>query len=404
MTAKQRIVVLYGGRADEHPISCISAAGVLKAIDRERFEPIPVGITREGLWLVGGEDPRGWDLGGEHLPEVTVSAEARPVLLDIARGADGFYAGSHAELLARVSAVSDSPVVSFAGAEVPDDQRQALTSLGHIDAAFPVLHGPFGEDGTVQGLLEMMGVPYVGCGVFASAACMDKHFTKILLQAAGIPVAPGITVDARTLAGGESIEASGDELVGLVREAGLRYPVFVKPSRAGSSFGVVKVESENAKDLAQALFEASRHDWRVLIEEGIAAREIECAVFDPVEGQEPQTAWPGEIVLDKPADDAFYDFDSKYMDSAASHVEVPAKLPEETLQAVRQTAARAFQAVDGRGLSRVDCFVLPDGQVMVNEINTMPGFTPISMYPKAWEATGLPYSRLITQLIDGVLS
>ncbi|RBP99730.1 D-alanine--D-alanine ligase family protein [Bifidobacterium xylocopae] len=395
---KQRVAVLYGGRADEHPISCVSAAGVLNAMDRDRFDPLPIGITREGLWIVGGDDPRGWDLGGSDLPEVTVTEASRPVLLDIAEGADGFYAGDHADLDKGQSGPSRPPLVGSAAG-----RGQSLESLGHIDAVFPVLHGPFGEDGTVQGLLEMMGVPYIGCGVFASAVCMDKHFTKIVLQAAGIPVAPGITVDARTLAGGESIEASGDELVGLVREAGLRYPVFVKPSRAGSSFGVTKVEAENAKDLARALFEASRHDWRVLIEEGIQAREIECAVFDPVEGEGPQTAWPGEIVLDRPADDAFYDFDSKYMDAAASHVEVPAKLPEATLETVRQTAARAFRAVDGRGLSRVDCFVLPDGRVMVNEINTMPGFTPISMYPKAWEATGLSYSDLITQLITGIL-
>ncbi|AKV55960.1 D-alanine--D-alanine ligase family protein [Bifidobacterium actinocoloniiforme] len=396
MASKRRVAVLYGGRADEHPISCVSAAGVLNAIDRDRFEPAPIGITRDGVWTVGGEDPRQWNLGGPELPEVLVRETSRPVLLDIAEGADGFYAGAHEDLEA-ASRASRPPVLG-SGAN-----GRSLEPLGHIDAVFPVLHGPFGEDGTVQGLLDMMGLPYIGCGVFASSACMDKHFTKILLRAAGIPVAPGITVDSRTLAGGESIEAAGDELVGLVREANLTYPVFVKPSRAGSSFGVTKVEHENAKDLARALFEASRHDWRVLIEQGIEAREIECAVLNPVDGEEPWTAWPGEIVLDKPADDAFYDFDSKYMDAAASHVEVPAKLDEDVLQRVRRTAARAFKAVDGRGLSRVDCFVLPDGQVLVNEINTMPGFTPISMYPKAWEATGVSYTDLITQLIEGVL-
>ncbi|BDR54151.1 D-alanine--D-alanine ligase [Bombiscardovia apis] len=393
--AKQRIVVLYGGRADEHSISCISAAGVLRAIDRDRFEPIPVGITRLGTWIVDGEDPRNWELSGDSLPQVSITPSARPVVIDLAQGADGFYAGVHEELSDGEAGAEQLPTLG--------QETRSLTSLGHIDAVFPVLHGPYGEDGTVQGLLEMMGLPYVGCGVFASAACMDKHFTKIVLSAAGIPVAPGITVDARTLAGGESIEAAGDELVGLVREAGLTYPVFVKPSRAGSSFGVTKVESENAKDLARALFEASRHDWRVLIEQGITAREIECAVFDPVAGQEPQTSWPGEIVLDRPADDAFYDFDSKYMDAQASHVEVPANLPDETLQLVRQTAARAFTAMDCHGLSRVDSFVLPDGSIMVNEINTMPGFTPISMYPKAWETTGIAYVDIITQLIEGVL-
>ncbi|OZG50692.1 D-alanine--D-alanine ligase family protein [Bombiscardovia coagulans] len=397
---KQRVVILYGGQADEHPISCISAAGVLKAIDRERFEPIPVGITRDGIWIVNGEDPRNWDLGSGELPEVRLSEHSQPLVLDIARSGDGFYAGSHETLVA----AAERPA-GYRAALSPQElhaEGASLTSLGHIDAVFPVLHGPYGEDGSVQGLLEVMGVPYVGCSVLASAVCMDKHFTKVLLKSAGIPVAPGITVDARTVACGESIEAAGDELVGLVRKAGLKYPVFVKPSRAGSSFGVTKVGEENAKDLAHALFEASQHDWRVLIEEGIEAREVECAVFNPVEGEQPQTSWPGEIVLDKPSDEAFYDFDSKYMDLTAAHVEVPAQLPEETLQKVRHIAAKAFQVVDGRGLSRVDCYVLPDGQIMVNEINTMPGFTPISMYRQAWEATGISYSDLITQLIEGV--
>ena len=195
-------------------------------------------------------------------------------------------------------------------------------------------------------------------------------------------------------------------MISQVREAGLGYPLFVKPSRAGSSFGVTKVEHEgDAAELAAAVFEASHHDWKVLIEQGIDAREIECAVFAPKPGEQPRASWPGEIVLDRRDDgeDQFYDFDSKYMDAQASHVEVPAKLPAETLELVRSTAIKAFKAVDGAGLSRVDTFVTKDGSVMVNEINTMPGFTPISMYPKAWAATGLPYGELISQLIDGVL-
>lgn len=376
---KKRIVVLYGGRADEHSISCVSAAGVLKAIDRERYEPIPVGITRDGRWETGGEDPRQWGLSGGDLPSVRMGEGSRPVLLDISAGCDGWYLGGPA----------DGP-----------------ESLGHIDAVFPVLHGPYGEDGTVQGLLEMMGVPYVGCGVFASAACMDKHYTKILLEEAGLPVAPGITVDTRLLGeGAGSVSEAGQDLLAQVEAAGLAYPVFVKPSRAGSSFGVTKVDGADAASLASAVQEAARHDWRVLVEEGVEGREIECAVLCPRAGQEPRTAWPGEVVLDRPEDDdAFYDFDSKYMDSTASHVEVPADLPDETLQGVRRTAARAFQAVDGAGLSRVDCFVTPDGRVIVNEINTMPGFTPISMYPKAWQATGLTYTDLISELIEGVLA
>ena len=376
--AKQRIVVMYGGKADEHSISCISAAGVLRALDTDKFEAIEVGITKNGEWIVGGEDPRKWNMS-EGLPMVEKTDSSKDVVLDVALGQDGFFARE-------------------------DDGT--LTSLGHVDAVLPVLHGPYGEDGTIQGLFEMMNVPYVGCGVLASAACMDKHYTKVLLAAAGIPVAPGITLDVRDYDAASEFAAEADEMLAAVQQAGLQYPLFVKPSRAGSSFGVTKVEHEgDAAELAAAVFEASHHDWRVLVEQGIDAREIECAVLCPKAGEAPQASWPGEIVLDKRAegDDQFYDFDSKYVNSDASHVEVPASLPEGTLNRVRETAKKAFIAVDGAGLSRVDTFVTADGEVMVNEINTMPGFTPISMYPKAWEATGVSYTNLITMLIEGVL-
>lgn len=376
--AKKRIVVMYGGKADEHSISCISAASALRALDTDKFEAIPVGITKDGKWIVNGENPLGWSLN-EGLPTVEKTLGAKDVVLEVALGQDGFFARE-------------------------DDGT--LTPFGHVDAVFPVLHGPYGEDGTIQGLFEMMGVPYVGCGVLASAACMDKHYTKVLLAAAGIPVAPGITLDARSFDKASEFKTDADAIMAQVSEAGLQYPLFVKPSRAGSSFGVTKVEHEgDAAELAAAVYEASRHDWRILVEQGIDAREIECAVLCPKAGEAPQASWPGEIVLDKRAegDDQFYDFDSKYMDAAASHVEVPANLPEETLNLVRETAKKAFVAVDGAGLSRVDTFVTKDGKVMVNEINTMPGFTSISMYPKAWEATGVRYTDLITMLIEGVL-
>lgn len=376
--AKKRIVVMYGGKADEHSISCISAASALRALDTDKFEAIPVGITKDCKWIVNGENPLGWSLD-EGLPTVEKTPGAKDVVLEVALGQDGFFARE-------------------------DDGT--LTPFGHVDAVFPVLHGPYGEDGTIQGLFEMMGVPYVGCGVLASAACMDKHYTKVLLAAAGIPVAPGITLDARSFDKASEFKTDADAIMAQVSEAGLQYPLFVKPSRAGSSFGVTKVEHEgDAAELAAAVYEASHHDWRILVEQGIDAREIECAVLCPKAGEAPQASWPGEIVLDKRAegDDQFYDFDSKYMDAAASHVEVPANLPEETLNLVRETAKKAFVAVDGAGLSRVDTFVTKDGKVMVNEINTMPGFTSISMYPKAWEATGVRYTDLITMLIEGVL-
>ena len=386
--AKKRVVVLYGGRADEHSISCISTAGVLGAMDTERFEPIPVGITKDGKWIINGEDPRGWNLDGGELPTVKITPESRPVMLDPSRGQDGFFIGEPSHINSADSGFGTS-FVSMSDPEM----HHVLTSLGHVDAVLPVLHGPYGEDGTVQGLLEMMGVPYVGCGVFASAACMDKHYTKVVLDAAGIPTAPGVTVDARNF--------TAADVLAEIEDAGLAYPLFVKPSRAGSSFGVTKVEKADDREtqqdrLAAAIATAGEHDWKVLVEQGIDGREIECAVLCPKAGDEPEASWPGEIVLDHQNDDQFYDFDSKYMDASASHVEVPANLPVSVLEDVRDVARRAFKAVDGAGLSRVDTFVTPDGTVMVNEINTMPGFTPISMYPKAWDATGVSYTELIT--------
>ena len=379
--SKMNIAVFFGSRSCEHDVSIVSALQCIEATKAAGFNVTPVYISRDGLWYTG-----------EPLENIETFREFNPmtkgitrVTLDVTANAGDLWAWppQRAGLFAKVPA-----------------------PLCHIDCVIPVFHGWHGEDGTIQGLLEMMDVPYVGCGVLASAACMDKHYTKVLLAAAGIPVAPGITVDARGFDAASRFAADADGLLARVEEAGLAYPLFVKPSRAGSSFGVTKVEhAGDAAELAAAVFEASHHDWRILIEQGIDAREIECAVLCPKAGSEPQASWPGEIVLDKrnSGDDQFYDFDSKYMDSSASHVEVPANLPQETLQQVRETAVKAFKAVDGAGLSRVDTFVTPDGEVMVNEINTMPGFTPISMYPKAWEATGIGYTELITKLIDGVL-
>lgn len=389
--AKKRVVVLYGGRADEHSISCISTAGVLGAMDTERFEPIPVGITKDGKWIINGEDPRGWNLDGGELPTVKITPESRPVMLDPSRGQDGFFIGEPSHINSADSGFGTS-FVSMSDPEM----HHVLTSLGHVDAVLPVLHGPYGEDGTVQGLLEMMGVPYVGCGVFASAACMDKHYTKVVLDAAGIPTAPGVTVDARNF--------TAADVLAEIEDAGLTYPLFVKPSRAGSSFGVTKVEKADDREtqqdrLAAAIATAGEHDWKVLAEQGIDGREIECAVLCPKAGDEPEASWPGEIVLDHQNDDQFYDFDSKYMDASASHVEVPANLPVSVLEDVRDVARRAFKAVDGAGLSRVDTFVTPDGTVMVNEINTMPGFTAISMYPMLWEARGCDKKQLVEDLI-----
>lgn len=379
--SKYRVMVLYGGKADEHSISCISTAGVLSAIDESQFDIVRVAITKQGEWIVGSQDPREFHLEDGKLPIITKTEDCKDVVFDPALGKSGFLVREH---------------------------DGTLTSLGNIDVVFPVLHGPQGEDGTLQGLLEMMGVPYVGCGVLASAACMDKYYAKQLFEAAGISVAPGIAFDTRAYRDDVDNQFAqyAQTILSAVQDAGLQFPVFVKPSRAGSSFGVTKVEVADPTCLAKAVCDASEHDWRVLVEQGIEAREIECAVLAAHDGDEPMVSLPGEIVLDRrdAGEDQFYDFDSKYMDTQASHVEVPADLPQETLQRVREVALTAFKAVDGRGLSRVDSFVTPEGKIIVNEINTMPGFTPISMYPKAWQASGIDYRELITRLIRGVIA
>ena len=396
---KKRVIVLFGGRADEHSISCISAGSLLRAIDRDRFEPIPVAIAKEGQWVLPDVDPRGWNLGDGAMPEVNMTDGSRPVMIDMAKGADGFFALLPGDNKAGSAAIGVGVSGDMTAGDVEDTDCEWL---GHIDAVFPVLHGEYGEDGAVQGLLETLGVPYVGCGVLASAVCMDKHFTKILLRAAGIAVTPGVTFDARPFDQSSRFEANAGEILDTVAAAGLRYPLFVKPAWGGSSFGVTKVERQ--EDLVAAVYAAYPYSWRILVEQGIEGREIECAVLSTNPLAEPRTAWPGEIVLDhkRSEGDEFYDFDAKYTDSSASHVEVPAKLPTEMLQKVRDVAARAFKAVDGAGLMRVDTFVQEDGTVMVNEINTMPGFTSISMYPKAWAASGIEYQKVITELIDSV--
>ncbi|MCF0237340.1 MAG: D-alanine--D-alanine ligase [Sphaerochaetaceae bacterium] len=311
MVDKKNILVLFGGKADEHSISCISASGVLNAMDTEKFNPIPVGITKEGQWVLGGEDPRVWSLDAAKksgkMPEVKPTENSLGVILDPSSEGNGF---------------------------LTVDMNGMMKSIGHIDAVFPVLHGPYGEDGTVQGLLEMMNVPYVGCGVLASAACMDKHYTKEILCEAGIPVAQGFTIDAR-----HEEQTDGVWLLQRVQDEELEYPLYVKPSRAGSSYGVTRVDRADSNQqqcaaLEAAVREASEHDWRILIEQGVNGREIECAVLAPRQGELPRTSLPGEIVIDAHNTTDFYDFDSKYMDDQASHVEVPAALPEEILKKV----------------------------------------------------------------------
>ena len=356
---RPRVLLLFGGRSSEHPISCVTAAGVLHAADRQRWDVVPVGVARSGLWSHDELDVASFRLDGDALPEVPepeapVSLRALPDGTVELTAADG-------------------------------------SSLGPVDVVFPLLHGPWGEDGTLQGMFESLGLPYVGCGVLASAVGMDKHFMKVAFQAAGLEVGPWETITARDWA--------RDPEAALARAGALAYPLFVKPARAGSSFGITRVTEPAG--LRAAVEEARRFDPKVVVEAGIVGREIECAVLDGHGSAAPRASLPGEIVVaHDEGETQFYDFESKYQDTGSTQLSCPAELPEEEIERLRALAIRAFEAVDGSGLGRCDFFFTPDGRWVVNEINTMPGFTPISMYPAMWERTGLSYDDLISELLD----
>jgi D-alanine-D-alanine ligase len=357
---KPRVAIVFGGRSGEHAISCITAAGVIREIDRTRYEVVPIGITPTGRWVLAPDDPKRWDLDGVDLPRVEAD-DGPGVLVPL-------EVGEH-EL-------------------VRTEPGGGAGELGHVDVVFPLLHGPFGEDGTIQGLLELAGLPYVGSGVFASAASMDKHYMKILLEGAGLPVGPHLIVRPRDW------ERHADRVREAVSELG--WPVFVKPARAGSSIGITKVAEED--DLDAAIEAARRHDPKVIVEAMIAGREIECAVLESPEGGPPATSLPGEIEI--LGGHEFYDFQAKYLDEASVRLTCPADLPPDVVRRVRELSARTFEALGCEGLARVDFFVQADGAVVVNELNTMPGFTPFSMYPRLWAATGLPYPDLVDRLIQ----
>ncbi|HTN59790.1 MAG TPA: D-alanine--D-alanine ligase family protein [Protaetiibacter sp.] len=351
-----RVALLFGGRSSEHGISCATAAGVLTAIDRERFEVVPIGITRAGAWTLQPDDAELFALRAE-LPEVVDN-------------------GTRVRL----------PDAATSRAFTLVDADGAESSLGDIDVVFPILHGRFGEDGTVQGELDLLDVPYVGNGVLASALAMDKHMTKSVLVSAGVEVAPWVSLTRARWSGQRELFER--------RIRGLGMPVFVKPSRAGSSVGVTKVTDEAELDAAIEL--AFAEDTTVLVEAAIVGREVECAVLEGRDGGEPRVSVAGEIVV---TGRDFYDFDAKYLDPDAAQLICPASLGDGELREMQRIAARSFEAIGGAGLARVD-FFLTDAGFVVNEINTMPGFTPISMFPSCWQASGVSYPELITELIE----
>ena len=354
-----RVALLFGGRSSEHSISCATAGGVLGAIDRSRYEVIPIGITHDGAWTLQDADVVAQFALGQ-------DAAALPEVVD--NGTRVHLPESAATRQFTVTA-SDGTV----------------QSLGEVDVAFPILHGPFGEDGTIQGALELVGLPYVGNGVLSSALGMDKHFTKTVLEGAGVTVAPWVTVSRADLAANRDLW--------LRRMRGLDLPVFVKPARAGSSVGVTKVTSWD--ELDAALDTAFLEDHRVLVEAAIVGREVECAVLQGRDGAAPRVSVAGEIVI---TGREFYDFDAKYLGAPGIELVCPADLKDQELAELQRIAARSFDAIGGAGLARVDFFFTGSGFV-VNEINTMPGFTPISMFPACWLASGLSYPELIDELI-----
>jgi D-alanine-D-alanine ligase len=359
---KPRVAVVFGGRSTEHGVSCVSAGSVLAAIDRDRYDVVPVGISREGRWVLAADEPEKLAITGGELPGVEESGAAVVLAGD----------PTHRGLLVQEPG------------SVPQE-------LGEVDVVLPLLHGPYGEDGTVQGLLELAGVPYVGSGVFASAAAMDKGHMKTLLQGAGLPVGPYAVVTARAW---DSDKAAVRESV-----ASLGFPVFVKPARAGSSVGITKVHGPG--ELDEAVEEARRHDLRVVVEAGVEGREIECGVLEGRDGAAPEASLPGEIVVG--GGHEFYDFAAKYLPDEGTDLVVPADLPDDVVRQVQDLAVRAFEALSCEGLARVDFFLTPTG-LLVNEVNTMPGFTPVSMFPLMWRASGLDYPALVERLVETALA
>jgi len=387
---KPRVAVVFGGRSSEHAISCVSAGSVLRAIDRDRYDVVPIGIGVDGRWVLAADDPDRMVITEGVLPSVDPA------------GSSVLLAG---DPTARHLVISDP-------GQVPGE-------LGQVDVVFPVLHGPYGEDGTIQGLLELAGVPYVGSGVLSSAVSMDKAAMKVMLAGAGLPVGPHLVISGRDWpdhrqpdgpAAGAGQPASAPptspaapQILDQVRRQ-LTLPVFVKPARAGSSVGITKVK--DWADLEAAVDTARQFDPKVVVEQAVEGREIECGVLETLDGSGVETSVCAEIVL--PSSREFYDFDAKYLsdsdpDTDSTTLVVPADLPVEVSREVRAMAVDAFRALECEGFARVDFFVGPQGTVTVNEVNTIPGFTPVSMFPLMWAATGVDYPTLVDRLIGSAL-
>ena len=367
---KIRVAVVFGGRSTEHAVSCASAGLVLSVIDHDRYEVLPIGIATDGRWVLTSGDPARLALTSGTLPTVESVATPGTEVVPRTSGRDG----------------GGGPLEVHAPGSVPRD-------LGEVDVVLPLLHGTYGEDGALQGLLEMTGTAYAGAGVFASAAGMDKEYMKLIMAARGLPVGRHVVVRDRDWTSGlPERKRVLDEI------AELGWPVFVKPARGGSSIGITRVAGP--ADLEEAIEAARVHDLKVIAEAAVAGMEVECAVLEGVDGGPPEASVPGQVVIDE--DSAFYDFEAKYLASGTTMV-IPAPIPAAAAQEVRRLACLAFEAISCEGLARVDFFYTPAGTVVFNEINTMPGMTPASGFPMMWAASGLPLPQLIDRIITTAL-
>ncbi|MFD3512169.1 D-alanine--D-alanine ligase family protein [Streptomyces sp. NPDC058657] len=363
---KPRVAVVFGGRSSEHGISIVTAGAIMQAIDREKYDVLPIGITTDGRWVLTADAP----------DRMAITDRRMPDMEQIVESADGSVV---------LSADPASREVLY------HEPGSVPKALGEVDVVFPMLHGPYGEDGTLQGLLELSGVPYVGSGVLASAVGQDKEYMKRVFLSFGLPVGPYEVIRPREWAADPA--AARKRIVDFAGEHG--WPLFVKPARGGSSMGITKVSDLSGLD--EAIAEAQRHDPKVLVESLLTGREIECGVLEFEDG--PRASVPAEIPPVSAHD--FYDFEAKYIDSAAGIV--PAPLTGEQTAELQRLAVAAFDAASCEGLVRADFFLQDNGEFVINEINTMPGFTPISMYPRMWQESGVPYAELVDRLIQAAL-
>ncbi len=369
---KIRVAVVFGGRGPEHPVSCMGGGNILGAIDRTKYDVVPIGITTEGRWVQVADEPDKLAIEGDVLPSVEAAAVPGTQVVPWS-GAEGW-------------------LVASAPAHIPQ-------LFGDVDVVWPVLHGPYGEDGTIQGLLEMAGVPYIGAGVLASAVSMDKEYMKLIFKSKGLPVGPYVVVHERDWPAGPeqpmSVEAKRvqDDI------AELGWPLFVKPARGGSSIGTSK--ASDIGELHEAIALARAYDPKVLVEAAIDGVEVEVSVLEGIDDAPPDTSLPGQLLVD--GGEEFWDFEAKYLDSA-SGMAIPAPIPDSAIAEIRRLAAVAFEAVSCEGLARVDFFYTSGGQVLINEINTMPGLSPASYFQKMWEASGVTFAEVIDRLITAALS